>query len=118
MIVPPYTFIATASAVVAVNAIPIFADIEPDTFNLDPQRAEEAITDRTTSPDLPRENWWGGPRRRWQSCRRRHPSRSTSCGSLSLPCSYRELVPASVPTFRGAVKRLGTPRKRSTYRNQ
>ncbi|MGH9469460.1 MAG: DegT/DnrJ/EryC1/StrS family aminotransferase [Terriglobia bacterium] len=47
VIVPPYTFVATASAVLLVNAIPIFADIDPDTFNLDPKRAQEAITPRT-----------------------------------------------------------------------
>lgn len=47
VIVPPYTFVATASAVLQVNAIPVFADIEPDTFNIDPKRIEEAITPRT-----------------------------------------------------------------------
>ena len=47
VIVPPYTFIATASAVLMVNAIPIFADIEYDTFNIAPQRVEEAVTPRT-----------------------------------------------------------------------
>jgi dTDP-4-amino-4,6-dideoxygalactose transaminase len=49
VIVPPYTFIATASACVQVNAVPVFADIEPDTYNLDPRAAEAAITDRTTA---------------------------------------------------------------------
>jgi dTDP-4-amino-4,6-dideoxygalactose transaminase len=49
VIVPPYTFIATASACVEVNAIPVFADIDPDTYNLDPRAAEAAITDRTTA---------------------------------------------------------------------
>jgi dTDP-4-amino-4,6-dideoxygalactose transaminase len=47
VIVPPYTFLATASAVVEVNATPLFADIEPDTFNLDPLAFEAAITPRT-----------------------------------------------------------------------
>jgi len=47
VIVPPYTFIATASSVLMVNAVPIFADIEPDTYNLDPKAAEAAITPRT-----------------------------------------------------------------------
>jgi dTDP-4-amino-4,6-dideoxygalactose transaminase len=49
VIVPPYTFIATASAVVAVNAVPVFVDIEPDTYNIDPARVEEAITERTSA---------------------------------------------------------------------
>lgn len=47
VIVPPYTFLATATAVVEANAIPVFADIELDTFNLDPQAIEAAITPRT-----------------------------------------------------------------------
>jgi dTDP-4-amino-4,6-dideoxygalactose transaminase len=47
VIVPPYTFLATASAPLLVGAIPVFCDIEPDTFNLDPRRLEEAITPRT-----------------------------------------------------------------------
>ena len=47
VIVPPYTFIATATAPLAVNSVPIFADIDYETFNIDPRRVEEAITPRT-----------------------------------------------------------------------
>jgi dTDP-4-amino-4,6-dideoxygalactose transaminase len=47
VIVPPYTFVATASAVAEANAVPVFADIEPDTFNIDPAAIERAITPRT-----------------------------------------------------------------------
>ncbi|HEX2999439.1 MAG TPA: DegT/DnrJ/EryC1/StrS family aminotransferase [Armatimonadota bacterium] len=47
VIVPPYTFIATASSVLLVNGTPIFADIDPETYNLDPRAAEAAITPRT-----------------------------------------------------------------------
>jgi dTDP-4-amino-4,6-dideoxygalactose transaminase len=47
VIVPPYTFISTASAVIEANAIPVFADIDLDTFNLDPAAVEAAITPRT-----------------------------------------------------------------------
>src|SRR5689334_21192176 len=47
VIVPPYTFIATASIVVEANCVPIFVDIEPDTYNLDPNQIEAAITPRT-----------------------------------------------------------------------
>lgn len=47
VIVPAYTFIATASAVLSVNAVPIFVDIDYDTFNMSPQRTEEAISSRT-----------------------------------------------------------------------
>lgn len=47
VIVPPYTFIATASAVVTVGAIPVFADIEPDTLCLDPANVARKVTPRT-----------------------------------------------------------------------
>ena len=47
VIVPPYTFLATASAPLLVGAIPVFCDIEPTTLNLDPARLLEAITPRT-----------------------------------------------------------------------
>jgi dTDP-4-amino-4,6-dideoxygalactose transaminase len=47
VIVPSLSFIATANAVAHCGAIPVFADIDPDTYNLDPQAAEQAITPRT-----------------------------------------------------------------------
>ncbi|MCX6922307.1 MAG: DegT/DnrJ/EryC1/StrS family aminotransferase [Verrucomicrobia bacterium] len=47
VIVPPYTFLATATAVVEANATPVFADIELDTLNLDLKCVEAAITPRT-----------------------------------------------------------------------
>lgn len=47
VIVPPYTFIATASSVLAVGATPVFVDIEPDSLNINPEAIEAAITERT-----------------------------------------------------------------------
>jgi len=47
VIVPPYTFIATASSVLSVSATPVFVDIEPDSLNIDPAQIEAAITPRT-----------------------------------------------------------------------
>ncbi len=47
VIVPPYTFIATATAVLSVGAVPVFADVDPATNNLSPAAAEEAVTGRT-----------------------------------------------------------------------
>ncbi len=47
VIIPPYTFFSTASAVIEVNAIPVFADVDLETFNLDPRAVEAAITSRT-----------------------------------------------------------------------
>jgi dTDP-4-amino-4,6-dideoxygalactose transaminase len=47
VIVPPYTFIATATAALLLGAIPIFCDIELDTLNMDPTQTERAITQQT-----------------------------------------------------------------------
>lgn len=49
VIIPPYTFVATATAVLAVNAVPVFVDIEPDTYNIDPDRIASAVTEKTTA---------------------------------------------------------------------
>ncbi|MHA1439460.1 MAG: DegT/DnrJ/EryC1/StrS family aminotransferase [Promethearchaeota archaeon] len=47
IIVPPFTFIATASSILHNNAIPIFADINNKTYTLDPESVKEKITDKT-----------------------------------------------------------------------
>jgi dTDP-4-amino-4,6-dideoxygalactose transaminase len=47
VIVPSFTFIATADAVSLLGAEPVFADIDPNTYNLDPQSVERKITRRT-----------------------------------------------------------------------
>lgn len=47
VIVPPYTFMATAGSVVEVGAIPVFVDIDPSTYCLDPEMVLAAITPRT-----------------------------------------------------------------------
>lgn len=47
VIVTPYTWIATAGTPVTCNAVPVFADIDPDTYCLSPAAVEAAITDRT-----------------------------------------------------------------------
>jgi len=47
VIVPPYTFISTASAVIEANAVPVFTDIDLHTFNIDPGSVTAAITPRT-----------------------------------------------------------------------
>lgn len=47
VISPSFTFIATAEAAALLGATPVFVDIDPRTFNLDPDRLEAAITSRT-----------------------------------------------------------------------
>lgn len=47
VITTPFTFIATAEVVSAVGATPVFVDVDPQTFNLDLNQVEAAITDRT-----------------------------------------------------------------------
>lgn len=47
VIVPPYTFVSTALAVVETNAVPVFADVGLDSFNISPQAVAAAITPRT-----------------------------------------------------------------------
>jgi dTDP-4-amino-4,6-dideoxygalactose transaminase len=47
VIVPAISFISTATAVSRAGALPVFVDIQPFTFNMDPERAEAAITPRT-----------------------------------------------------------------------
>jgi dTDP-4-amino-4,6-dideoxygalactose transaminase len=47
IIVPPYTFITTASSVIECNCVPVFVDIDPDTYNISPAAIEAAITPRT-----------------------------------------------------------------------
>jgi dTDP-4-amino-4,6-dideoxygalactose transaminase len=47
VIMPPFTFFATAGAVRRLGAWPVFVDIDPLTFNIDPERIEERITDKT-----------------------------------------------------------------------
>lgn len=47
VITTPYTFIATAGAVLTAGAKPVFVDIDHQTYNIDPDRVEGAITART-----------------------------------------------------------------------
>ena len=47
VIVPSFTFVSTANPIVLRGAVPVFADIDPRTLNLDPQAAAAAVTPRT-----------------------------------------------------------------------
>lgn len=47
VVTSPYSFFSTAGAVVRLGARPVFCDIDPATFNVDPEKLEKAITPRT-----------------------------------------------------------------------
>ncbi|MGY5852323.1 MAG: DegT/DnrJ/EryC1/StrS family aminotransferase [Candidatus Thorarchaeota archaeon] len=47
VITTPFTFIASANTICMLGAIPIFVDVKPDTYNIDPEKVEAAITDKT-----------------------------------------------------------------------
>lgn len=49
VIVPSFTFAASANCVVLAGATPVFADIDPETYTLDPRAVEAAITSRTSA---------------------------------------------------------------------
>lgn len=46
VLVPAYTFIASATSIIEAGAVPVFVDIDPDTFNMDFDHAESLINDR------------------------------------------------------------------------
>ena len=47
VITSPFTFASTAHVILYVGAMPVFVDIEPDTFNIDPMKIEKVITNKT-----------------------------------------------------------------------
>ena len=47
VLLPPFTFFATAGSVSRLGAIPVFVDIDPETYNIDPSRIEERISSKT-----------------------------------------------------------------------
>lgn len=49
IITTPFSYVATSSSIVWENCTPVFADIDPDTFNIDPREIEGKITSKTTA---------------------------------------------------------------------
>jgi len=59
VIMPSFTFVATAHAFEWIGLQPVFVDIDPETHNIDPDRIDEAITDRTSA--IVGVHLWGTP---------------------------------------------------------
>jgi len=49
VITTPYTFFATAGSIARLNAIPVFVDVEPDTYNIDPDKLEHVIKKQSSA---------------------------------------------------------------------
>lgn len=49
IITTPFTFVATTNAIIWENLTPVFADIDPETFNIDPDDVKRKITNKTTA---------------------------------------------------------------------
>ena len=89
VIVPSFTFIATAHSLQWQEITPVFCDIDPETYTIDPARIEELITPRTTG--IIGVHLWG------RGCNveaietiaRRHNLRFLFDASHSFACSYR-----------------------------
>ena len=81
VILPSFTFVSTANAFVLRGARPVFADIHPDTLNLDESRLEGLLTPRTRAKN---------------SCPRSHPLAVTSTlAALQLKLAFCATIPAT-----------------------
>jgi dTDP-4-amino-4,6-dideoxygalactose transaminase len=49
VILPVFTYVATAEVIALLGLNPVFVDVDPDTFNIDPVKLEEKITDKTVA---------------------------------------------------------------------
>ncbi len=93
VLVPSFTFVASVNALLYEGVRPVFVDIEPETYAMDPQRAEEAVTERTRG--LMAVDVFGHPApwRELQDVARRHDLRviDDSCEALGAEYEGRKL---------------------------
>ena len=115
VIVPALSFIATGLAPVHQMAVPVFADIDPVTFNIDPDDVERRITDRTAAiipvhlhgapADMDRiTEIAAGTASRWSRTPRRLPARPTAGGRSAGSATRARSASRSARTSRPAVK--------------
>lgn len=89
MIVPAFTFIATAHAVHWLGFTPVFCDVDPHTHSIDPARVEELITPRTTG--IIGVHLWGRPCdiEALEDIARRHGLKLLFDAAHAFNCSWR-----------------------------
>lgn len=89
VIVPSFTFIATAHALQWQGITPVFCDVDPQTHNLDPKRVEELITPRTTG--IMGVHVWGRPCavEELTEIARRHRLKLMYDAAHAFGCSYQ-----------------------------
>jgi dTDP-4-amino-4,6-dideoxygalactose transaminase len=89
VIVPAFTFIATAHAVQWLGITPVFCDVDPRTHTIDPARVEELITPRTTG--IIGVHLWGQPCdiEALESIARRHHLKLLFDSAHAFNCSWR-----------------------------
>jgi dTDP-4-amino-4,6-dideoxygalactose transaminase len=89
VIVPAFTFVATAHAVQWLGFTPVFCDVDPRTHNIDPARVEELITPRTTG--ILAVHLWGQPCdiEALETIARRHGLKLLFDAAHAFNCSWR-----------------------------
>ena len=91
MIVPAYTFPATANVVALAGATPVLVDVDPATFNLDLARVYDAVTPRTKA--VLAVHLFGRPLD-WEGCENAAPEVpliEDAAGALGARCAWRAL---------------------------
>jgi len=98
VIVPVYTFTATAAVVCHVGATPVFADIRPDSLNIDPESVEKAITSRTRA--IIPVHYAGLPcdMDRIMEIARRHDLRVVEDAAHALPARHKGALVGTLPS--------------------
>jgi dTDP-4-amino-4,6-dideoxygalactose transaminase len=89
VITTPYTFTATAEVIRYLGAHPVFADIDPESFNIDPARIEAAITPRTRAIMPVHFAGLSSDMEEIIRIAKRHNLRVIEDAAHSFPCTYR-----------------------------